>query len=544
MSNKVISFEIGSQVIKICVVSFRKKNPKVYQTLILETPYDCVEDGYIKDMNTLTTVIGKKLKEANISVGHAVFTISSTKIANREVILPMVKEKKIAEIIKANTADYFPIDVKDYNITYIIMEKIITKEVKNYRLLVLAVHNNLLTNYYELAERLKLKVDSIDYVGNSVYQVYQKLITQGTNMIVQINEQNTMVNVLQKNVLELQRIIPYGFDTAINSILDQPYYKINKAEEAFILLRDKPLIRPRFAGIEQQYEEEEILTITQSEEPVEEITNSLRHLVNNILRVVDYYSSKNQNNKIKTIFITGLGAKLNGLEQLLANEIGIEVKVIGQLHGVTFTQPITIENFSESDFIACAGATIAPVGMIPSKYAIRETQKSNLVSVATITSLAAVTTILLWLLSNNAVNDAEKEKAVLSSQIMAMESIDAIYSENLRMIEELTTIKSLEDLCYSNNEVLVPLIKELELKLPSNVIVHSMTAGASGVVMNLSANSKESAAMTLIQLKSIGYLTEVTTAGINDQKDEYGISEVSFSVIATYAKPDQTEEAE
>ena len=534
MANKVISFEIGAQMTKICVSSYKQKKPRIYKTLVVPTPYDCVEDGYIKDVNTLAMAIGKKLREAKISVSHAVFTISSTKIVNREVVIPLVKEKKIAEIISANAEDYFPIDVKDYNVTYLMMEKINTKEVKNYRLLVLAVHNNLLMTYYELAERLKLKIDSIDYIGNSVFQIFQGQVVQGTNIVVQMNEQNTMVNVMQKKVLELQRIIPYGYDATINTMLDNPNYKLTKAEDAFQRLKENVLIRSHFSHGNQGNDQEP--------GDYDELTQALQPLVNNILRVIDYYTSKKPDVHIQTVYLTGMGAKLKGIDQLVSNELGIEAKVIETFHGITFTRPIKTLDYSQSDFLACAGATIAPVGMRPVKYAIRETHKNNLVSVVTIVSLVVLTSVLLWFLSDQQVKEAEAEKARLSAQIASMESIDIIYTENQKISVELNTIQGLEQICYSNNEILVPLITELEQKLPSTVIVHSMTAGETGIVLNVTANSKETAAMTMMQLKTIPYITNVTTTGISDQKNEAGMSVVSFSIMAAYAAPEQSKE--
>jgi len=538
--SKVISFEIGTQNIKICVVSFGQKNPKVYKTMVIPTPYDCVEDGYIKDVNTLATAIGKRLKEEKISESRAVFSISSSKIVNREVILPMVKENKIKDIITANAEDYFPIDVKEYNISYIIMERIHTKELRNYRLLVLAVHNNLLMTYYELAERLKLKVESIDYVGNSVFQICQKQVTNDTSLMIQVNEQNTMVNVIHKNVLELQRVIPYGYRSAVNSILEIPYFKINKEEDAFQELLNKELLLSHFAEKDKYQTEAE--EVDNQNGAVKEVTESLRYLVNNIIRVAEYYTSKKPDSKIQHMCLIGMGSKLKGIEQLLSNEIGVEVKVIDILHGVSFVHPIDIEHYSQSDFIACAGATIAPMGMIPMKYTIRESRKNNLVSVLTISSLAILTSLLLWFMSNRAVEDANHRIDELKAQISSMESIDVIYTENLVIKEKLAAIQTLEDICRSKNEQLVSLINEMEQKLPSEAVIHSMTAGESGLTMNITVDTKETAAMTLIQLKTIEGLTDVTTSGISETEDEYGGTEVSFSVLASYNLPTQAEE--
>jgi type IV pilus assembly protein PilM len=539
MANKVLSIEIETHSTKICVVSYKSKNPKVYQTIVLDTPYDCVEDGYIKDINTLSKAISNKLKEAKISVNSVIFTISSSKIANREVLIPQVKPNKIQEIINTNAEDYFPIDIKDYNVSYILLEKVNTKEVKQYRLLVLAAHNNLLTTYVELAESLKLRVESIDYLGNSVYHVLQKQVAHDISMVVQINEQNTLITVLKKEVMELQRIIPYGYDAVLHTLIDHPFYHIDKEAEAFRLLMDKPLINPQFnrGGVQNDIASTENPQEGNLIEPVGEITESLRYLVNNVLRVSDYYSTKNRDVRISTIYLMGMGAKFLGIEQIFSNETGIRTESINTLHGVTFAKNLLAENFSQSDFMSCVGASIAPVGMLPIKYTQNVVNKNNIVSVTVISSMAIFTSIVLLVISNQLIKNAEVEKARLTDTITSMESINTVYSENLSLKEELAAIHQIDADCYSNNEQLVELITELELKLPSNVTVHSFHVTATDLLMDITADSKETAAMTLKQLKTIGFLTNVNTAGISEQVDEYGEVQVKFSVSASYSLP-------
>ncbi|MGB4661790.1 MAG: pilus assembly protein PilM [Mobilitalea sp.] len=547
MANKVLSIEVGANKTILCVTSKMTNNPKVYQTIVLDTPYVCVVDGYIKDIKTLGNFISDKLREAKIVINRVVFTISSSKIANREVILPLVKLSKIKEIINANAEDYFPIDVKDYNISYMLLEKMNTKELQQYRLMVLAVHNNLLNTYFELADYLKLRVESIDYIGNSIYHILKKQVSAELNMVVQINEQNTLINVLKKGSLEMQRIIPYGYESVINTMLHHSYYKFEKDSEAFTLLRDNLLINPQF--MKSQYGEYSIPTEEQSvevkrEDPVEEITESLHYLVNNVLRVADYYSARNNNAKIGKIYLVGMGAKFQGIEQLFANETGMEAEIINQLRNVTFLQQTTEENFNQSDYMACIGAAIAPIGMIPVKFTQSAEKKNNIVSVTVISSLAILTSIILIATSNQMLKSAEAEKVKLTQEITSLESIDLVYSDHQKLVEEQATILNLDGYCYNFNEEFVSLLNEMELKLPSSATIHSMTTTDSSIVLNITVNSKEAAAMTLIQLKSVEYLTNVNTSGIAEVVDEYGISEVSFSVMADYYLPVTEQEAQ
>lgn len=541
MGAKVLSFEVGTKVTKICVVKYKQKNPKLYQTIMINTPSDCVEDGYIKDVESLASAINEALKQAKIRLTQGIFTIASSKIVNREVIIPFVKEAKIQDIIEANATDYFPIDVKEYSLSYIVMERVNTKEVKNYRLLVLAIHSNLLMTYYRLAELLKIKVLSVDYTGNSVHQIYQHEATSEITMFIHINEQNTMVNVIKKDVLELQRVIPYGYDSILNAISDHKSLNISP-EDAFTASTEKVFINNNFATNDHYYAGVGETADEIQDDPKVDVTEALRYLISNLVRVVDYYGTKRKDSRIQTLCLTGKGARILGIDQLISNEVGIETKKILSFKGVSFGDWASQEMFVNEDFIAVVGASIAPIGMIPKKYMEKVAKKNDMVAVVTISSLVALTSIVLWLVSSQQLHDATKNKNRLNNEISKMDNINGVYSENLDLKNKMTALDTLDKVTTSSNEKLLPLIKELEEKLPTYAIVHSVSANETQVLINMTVDSKDSAAMTLSQLKKITMLRNIKTAGIAADKDDIGATKISFSVSADYVMPEQNSE--
>lgn len=539
MGNKILAIEIMTNLTKICVINNKQKNPKVYQTLLFDTPYDCIEDGYIKDVKMLSETISDQLRAAKVAVNRVIFTIASSKIANREVIIPFVKENKIQDILKVNSGEYFPMDITDYNISHMVLEKVNTKEEKKIRLLLLAAHNNLLRTYYELAAKLNVHIESIDFFGNSAYQLLRKQVYEDTCMTVMLNDQNTLINVLHKDTLILQRTIPYGYVSALQSVIEYSNYSINQERDAYGLLCKKSLLNPQFGRVE---EEVAVTTIEAEDDDIwyrnetvrEEITESLHYLISNIIRVADYYTSKKQDHKIQKIYLSGLGAKLKGMELLLFNEIGIEVQLINQLRGVYFQPNALMEDFTQSDFLTTIGAVVHPVGMLPKDYLEREQKKSNIQVVLVITILAIITSIVLAFISTKTVEEASEEKTRLMEEIKGLESIELVYETNTKHKQDLVTMDALDGLNYNNNEQLLQLIEDLERKLPTNTSVLSMRSSNQDLIMDMTVDSIETAAMVLMQLKTVEALENVRTASIQEQVDEYGRKEVSFSVTARY----------
>ncbi len=93
--------------------------------------------------------------------------------------------------------------------------------------------------------------------------------------------------------------------------------------------------------------------------------------------------------------------------------------------------------------------------------------------------------------------------------------------------------------CYSYSEELNTLITELEKKLPDSITVRSLHANETDLIMDVSIDSKDAAAMTFLQLGTIDMLTEVETEKITKETDEYGVTKLNYIITAKYTSPNK-----
>ena len=115
-SNRVLSIDITNESITIVeITASQKKQTYIHKVLIFETPEDSFEDGQIRDLQRMAGEIRTQLAGAGISNKNAVFVMNSTKIVNREVVIPAVPEKKVAALINSNASEYFPVNnIEEY----------------------------------------------------------------------------------------------------------------------------------------------------------------------------------------------------------------------------------------------------------------------------------------------------------------------------------------------------------------------------------------------------------------------------------------------
>ena len=156
MATKVLSIEIGQGLTRVVEMDYNVKNPKIYDFFTFETPKDVIDDGMVQKNDAFTSVFKAECEKRGIKTNQVVFSVNSTRIARRDITIPLVKEKQIQDLITTSATDYFPVDMTQYHLAYSIMEKINTKEEKNYRLNVLAVPNDLTACYFDFCEILRL----------------------------------------------------------------------------------------------------------------------------------------------------------------------------------------------------------------------------------------------------------------------------------------------------------------------------------------------------------------------------------------------------
>ena len=209
MAKKVVVIRVGSKTTHIVHMENIANNPTVYGCVRVPTPEGAVADGIVMDVPEIARRIKKACQEKGIHTKEAIFTISSSKIASRETVIPAVQKAKQQQVVMAKVPDLFPVDTDRYIFSYQIQGKEREDENEEGKVLdvrVFAAPSELVETYYTLASTAGLEIQAIEADGNSVFQIMRRQVAKdGVNMAVQINRQTTLVNVIAGDVLLLPR---------------------------------------------------------------------------------------------------------------------------------------------------------------------------------------------------------------------------------------------------------------------------------------------------------------------------------------------------
>ncbi len=526
-SNKVLTVEITNESITIIEVTPSiKKQTNIHNALIFETPEDAYEDGTLRDVERIASAIREQLDANGITNKNAIFVLSSSKVVNREVLIPEVKENKVKGIVDANASEYFPVNIEDYVVSHSILEHVVNEDkTKQIKLMVVAAPINMVKSYYELGSMLGLNVQSIDYVGNAMFQLIKTQTSATmTTMVIQLGSESTILNIVKGDTLLLQRTVPYGTNAVVTEIMDE---KGVDATTAMTLLQNERLITVDFDD--------------------NAATGAFRYLINNIGRVIDYYSTKNPDKPIDDVFLTGDGALIRGIDGLFKIQLNIQTRIMDSLYNIKFDPKIDLKIYNPVYLISSIGAAFAPMGFLPVEAKAKKAGSGDYLKYGIITcavgiivgvGAVAVTTVLK--------NNASAERDNLNAQIAAIADIDQIISEYNTVKAKYDDIELMYEQTKNLNENVITLIEELEDKLPKEIVINSFSSNESGVSMSGISSSYDAIAKFITQLKTIACIDEAYVPSISESVDEEsGEATYTFSVSVIYVSTEPaTEEGE
>ncbi len=512
---KVLSVEIGMSLIYMCEVDYKSPNPRVYKWTTVQTPENTVREDEIVVNEQLISVMREGINAAGIRTKKMVFTMSSPKIASREVVIPFVKENKIASVIRTNASDFFPVDMEQYELGHSIEgTQVNEKGVKQYRVHVLAVPKTIIEGYFQLAKALGGSIEALDYSGNSIFQIVQDQCDTGVKMVVKVGERNTIITIIKDAAIAMQRMIPYGIDEAVASVVSAaPERNLTYMQALNMLLQGKT-------------------------------DASLSYLSNGISRVVDYYNSRNTESPIELTYVTGIGGECDGMAEFLQNALELPVRVLKELEAFRLEKDFKGENVGR--YLTCIGASMAPLGFLgeraeKGKKIEKTVQTEDMKRVSILVGAGGVLiAVVLAVVSGINVANVSRENVKLQQRVAELEPVKEIYRSYLQQQYTDTKLNYLYDSTVLPDENLVEFIEELEDKMPASLNVQSFTAGKEGVNMSLTVKDKEEAAKLIQQLRTFDTISTVSVSGISDSgavmkgepMEQEGM--VSFSVALTY----------
>ncbi|MDR3598291.1 type IV pilus assembly protein PilM [Clostridium sp.] len=311
---KVVAFDMGSSMIKIVEGMYYKKELTIYKYITVPTPKGAIIDGEIRKEEELYSKLTQALKENGIKSKDAICTTNSTLIINREILIPKVEDEEMDTVVRYEIQQYLPINLEDYILQVTILGEEEVGEIKKLNVRVIAYPEKIARGYYNLLQKLNLK----PYVLDVNYNAVNKLINYtGINNKFEDNSKESVafidigasfidVNIYKDGQLDFTRIIKDGGNNIDEILQERSSMQVSEIES----FKSKNMsLRDEFDPLNMQ------------------VKYAIDDWIEKIEKIIQFYKNRNVGNEVNKIIIFGGSSKISGLEDYMAEKLGIKTKI-------------------------------------------------------------------------------------------------------------------------------------------------------------------------------------------------------------------------
>ncbi|MGN0240150.1 MAG: pilus assembly protein PilM [Candidatus Weimeria sp.] len=538
---QVINLLAGDRISLVCRATKKGNGVAISDHFFFQTPIGTVSDGMISEPDAYAKALTQELANHGMkNVTEVNICLASGKTATREVVLPKLNDKQLASLIKSNADEYFPVDMSQYKLSYIVIGDaedtaaadsgnpdaknnkagISQKSSGKQRVLIKAAPKEVLNSYVSLSQKALFHLRTIDSAENALYQSLKNVKIKGTVMYVDIGSVRMDCVFLKDGNYVMQRSFTYGGDEMIVPYIDRQGMTEENYFEAFLELTD-----PQKSSIEKDL-----------------AVDLLSRCVSSITRAADYLRTT-KNMQVDGIVLLGTCAHLPYLRDAIQEQSGIDVAYI---ENIKETAPLVNGSADLARYLSCAACVIDSINLTPDAYLANKAKRgftfgggasdSLMVPIIVAVVFAAVG-VVLGLFSVLGYLSKKQELAAIQSEMDQLKPAKEAYDAYIAYQKDSNSLDVIKNDSEGNNKHLRDFFEELEAKMPSDLVVMNAQCNASTVTMTCSCDTLDDVANVISDFRKFESIeiTNVSVPSVTLSKSENGQKTENFTITATLA---------
>ena len=334
-----VGLDVGSGLIKVVVINHSSGEPVLTKVAFASVVDDAIVEGEVVDTGIVTDTIKGLLSTAGVKTKKVVSAVGGRDVIIKKVTMDRMKETEAREMIRWEAEQHVPFDMDSVELDFQILDP--EGEGLQMTVLLVAAKRELVETKQSLLADVGLESSIIDvdaFALHNAFELNYPDAMEGVVCLVNIGHEVTNLNILDQGLPVLTRDIPVGTRRFRE---DMQRERGISAEEADQLLQ----------GLERS----EIL------DPFLETRGE--ELAVGIERAAAFLQSASRSTTgLTRIFTTGGGARIPGLNRVLADRLRLPVQL---------ANPLERLQVAEGVFDTMNIDEVAPLLMLPVGLALR-----------------------------------------------------------------------------------------------------------------------------------------------------------------------------
>jgi type IV pilus assembly protein PilM len=261
----------------------------------------------------------------------------------KKIKLDVMEEDELEQYIKAEAEQYIPFDINDVYLDFKDL-KTAKEEFDQTEIMLVAAKKEVVDGFLDMFREIKLVPLLVDVDGFALENIWSTVEQVTENVaLVDIGATKMNINIIVNGTSVLARDIGAGSQQITDRIAND--LEIDEEEAEKIKLGVMPIDEDKRAKVEEL------------------VTSICTNWVFEIQKAVDLYRSKNAQNPLARIILSGGGSKVTGLAEFISKETALDVKSFNPFAGMNVNEKKIDRDYIDAvapEMTIAAGLAIRP----------------------------------------------------------------------------------------------------------------------------------------------------------------------------------------
>lgn len=318
-SNDGVYVHFGTKMLKMVQIS----GGKIKRAQVETMPEGLSMQDLSDSIPLLSTTLKKAKKKGKINGSKCVLCMDNASSIIRSMQLPYMNDQQIYENVVSEISGYLPVDSERFSIDFKVQEVIEIDDTMQLKVMVVAIVKTRLVPIIEALKKIGLKVTRVEVAENALEKLFKNAKAQGLAQednygFINIGARNLSINMFYQNQYFINKVVKGG-SNGIDAILAQDN------EDVDLLIAEQYKMETNF------FEELDA-------ECREDVIAYVDKWIFEINRVLDYFSNRNNRQKVEKLYICGGGSIMGGLIEYFQDKFVIPVASVDVLIQDMFIQ--------------------------------------------------------------------------------------------------------------------------------------------------------------------------------------------------------------
>ncbi len=383
---KIIGIDFTNREIRIAQIAYGKGLPRIERFAIGPIPDGVFSGGRLAEPGRLSEAIKDLLRGYRFNAKQAVLGISGRYGVTRMIVLPKMTAAQTRDAINLQLNQYVPFPPADSLYDFKVLRELKEEEQPSQEVLLVATRRSSIQPLLRVIKNAGLHLIGIKITTLASFTVFEDLYMDSEQAIafVDVRDSVTDISFVADNYFRLSRSIEFGLVTLTERVrtkmgmsyheavehlyhnkvdLMESYRPAGDATKEEGVVEPPPDLPPE--GLRDPAELDRQLGLVKADETAEKqvrdaVLRAMGQFVNELMRSIRYFESQaKRRSRVGRIVMFGYIGGLEGLNEYLSEQTGLEVTVVKELPGVESA----LDAADEQELKGREAVLVVPIGL-------------------------------------------------------------------------------------------------------------------------------------------------------------------------------------